>query len=86
MTRENLRILRNHLAKVRVAGSSPVARSERKRRSGPFLRASTCYLGTLGNAPGREQAAEISSMILWPRTCPSIRRERCAYNADPRPR
>jgi hypothetical protein len=33
MTRGNLQILRNHLAKVRVAGSSPVARSERKRRS-----------------------------------------------------
>ena len=35
----------NHLAQVRVAGLSPVARSEKKRRSGPFLEGPDSRLG-----------------------------------------
>jgi hypothetical protein len=39
----------NHLAKVRVAGSSPVARSETECRSGTLFKwPSTCLVARLG--------------------------------------
>jgi hypothetical protein len=56
--------LRNHLAKVRVAGSSPVARSRRCCRSGPFSGGSLIAFVGMYDASGREQAAEIHGNVV----------------------